>query len=151
MNKNKLQEIISRLNRFRTLNDSDVEEAVLWLNAALILIEEQGSNLPRAKDTRDSPIQKLTLTEFRNMVGISQQAHAERMRELGRGNGFQGAIMQMERSYNSPTVSRLNDYLEALGFTLEMIASNDSGSYLMDVGALTRSRAKDARKKDSEV
>ena len=56
--------------------------------------------------------------------------------------------MKIERGYNSPTVSRLKDYVEALGYTLNISATKDDGSYLLDVQALTRSRTKDARKKD---
>jgi hypothetical protein len=39
MNEEKLQEIINRLNRFRTLNDSDVDETVLWLNMAWLVAD----------------------------------------------------------------------------------------------------------------
>lgn len=51
MDIDKIKTITSRLIRFRTLNDSDIDEVILWLNVAIILIEEDGSNLPRGKDT----------------------------------------------------------------------------------------------------
>lgn len=149
MNKDKLQEIISRLNRFRTLNDSDVEETVLWLNMAWLVAEgEEGSNHSRAKDTPSEELRLCSLADLRNKVGITQEALAQRMHERGRGSGHQGEVLKIERGYNSPTVSRLKDYVEALGYTLNIIATKDDGSYSLGVQALTRSRTKDARKKD---
>ncbi len=148
MNKDKLQEIISRLNRFRTLNDSDVEEAVLWLNIAWLTVEsELGSNHSRAKDTPSEEFRLCSLADLRNKVGITQEALAQRMHERGRGGGYQNEVMRAERGYNSPTVSRLKDYVEALGYTLDIIATKDGSPYPLNVNALTRSRTKDARKK----
>lgn len=149
MNKDKLQEIISRLNRFRTLNDSDVEETVLWLNMAWLVAEgEESSNHSRAKDTPNEEFRLCSLADLRNKIGITQEALAQRMHERGRGSVHQGEVLKIERGYNSPTVSRLKDYVEALGYTLNIIATKDDGSYSLDVQALTRSRTKDARKKD---
>ena len=148
MNKDKLQEIISRLNRFRTLNDSDVEEAVLWLNIAWLTAEaEMGSNHSRAKDTPSEELRLCSLADLRNKIGITQESLAQRMHERGRGAGHQGEVLKIERGYNSPTVSRLKDYIEALGYTLDIIATKDGSPYPLDVQALTRSRIKDARKK----
>lgn len=88
----------------------------------------------------------MKLKEIRCNVGITQDVLAQRMRERGRGTN-QGDIMKIENSYNSPTISRLRDYVESLGMTLEISAKNDQGSYLLDLDDLTRSRTKDARKK----
>lgn len=145
----KLEKIIYELNHTKKIPDDAINDALTALNMVLLLLQEDET--PPVKDDFDEKFRFHTLADLRHKVGITQSSLAQRIRERGRSAGLQGEVLKIERGYNSPTVSRLNDYLEALGFTLEMIASNDSGFYLMDVGALTRSRTKDARKKDSEV
>lgn len=65
MDIDKIKTITSRLIRFRTLNDSDIDEVILWLNVAIILIEEDGSNLPRGKDTNKHENNQRTKTRKR--------------------------------------------------------------------------------------
>jgi len=151
MDTTQLERIILQLNRFGTINREDHREVLIWLNLALLVAQEEFSpNPPRAKDAPSEEFRLCSLADLRNKIGITQEALAQRMHERGRGAGLQGEVLKIERGYNSPTVSRLKDYVEALGYTLDIIATKDGGSYPLDVQALTRSRTKDARKKDKE-
>ena len=144
MDTKKLEEIIWHINRYQKIPDDALQDTLIALNLALLVSQEE---LPRAKDTPSEELRLCSLADLRNKVGITQEALAQRMRENGREIKFQGDIMKLERGYNSPTVSRLKDYIEALGYTLDIIATNDGSPYPLDVNALTRSRIKDARKK----
>jgi hypothetical protein len=144
MNIQKLESIIWHINRYQKIPDDALQDTLIALNLALLVSQEE---LPRAKDTPSEEFRLCGLADLRNKVGITQEALAQRMRENGREIKFQGDIMKLERGYNSPTVSRLKDYVEALGYTLNISATKDDGSYPLDVNALTRSRTKDARKK----
>ncbi len=145
MNIQKLESIIWHINRYQKIPDDALQDIFFALNLALLVAQEE---LPRAKDTPSEEFRLCGLADLRNKVGITQEALAQRMHERGRGAGHQGEVLKIERGYNSPTISRLKDYVEALGYTLDIIASKDGSPYPLDVNELTRSRAKDARKKD---
>lgn len=145
MDTKKLEEIIWHVNRYQKIPDDAIQDTLIALNIALLVAQEE---LPRAKDTPSEEFRLCSLADLRNKVGITQETLAQRMHERGRGGGYQNEVMRAERGYNSPTVSRLKDYVEALGYTLDIIASKDGSPYPLDVNALTRSRIKDARKKD---
>lgn len=147
MDTKKLENIIWHVNRYQKIPDDAIQDTLIALNLALLVSQEE---LPRAKDTPSEELRLCSLADLRNKVGITQEALAQRMHERGRGAGHQGEVLKIERGYNSPTVSRLKDYVEALGHTLDIIATKDGSSYPLDVQALTRSRTKDARKKDKE-
>lgn len=59
-----------------------------------------------------------TLRQIRKEAGISQDILAARLAEKRGCKAYQGPISAMERGESSPTVRRLFDYLEALGFSL---------------------------------
>lgn len=40
MDRERLDHIIKRLDRYRTINDEDIDEALIWLNAAALLYDE---------------------------------------------------------------------------------------------------------------
>lgn len=145
MDTKKLENIIWHINRYQKIPDDALQDTLIALNLALLVAQEE---LPRAKDTPSEELRLCSLADLRNKVGITQEALAQRMHERGRGGGYQNEVMRAERGYNSPTVSRLKDYVEALGYTLDIIATKDGSPYPLDVQALTRSRTKDARKKD---
>jgi len=147
MDTTQLERIILQLNRFGTINREDHREVLIWLNLALLVAQEEFSpNPPRAKDTPEPEPSPLSLKDIRSIEGITQDTLAQRMSERGRGKGYQGAIMQIERGYNSPSISTLKDLIECLGFTLGITATRDGISYHLDVNILASSRAKDASK-----
>lgn len=102
-----------------------------------------------------------TLRQLRKEAGISQDILAERMAEMRGGSAYQGPISAMERGTSSPTIRRLSDYLEALGYTLKVqavrvSASPEGGgqgeiSEILDLESLMGKlpRAKDTRAKDT--
>lgn len=141
----KLESIIWHINRYQKIPDDALQDTLIALNLALLVAQEE---LPRTKDTPSEEFRLCSLADLRNKIGITQESLAQRMHERGRGAGHQGEVLKIERGYNSPTVSRLKDYVEALGYTLDIIATKDGSAYPLDVPALTRSRTKDARKKD---
>lgn len=71
-----------------------------------------------------------TLRQIRKTAGISQDILAARMAEMRGGSAYQGPISAMERGTSSPTVKRLSDYLEALGFSLKIQAVKIPGTEL---------------------
>ena len=102
-----------------------------------------------------------TLREIRKEAGISQDILAARLAEKRGCKAYQGPISAMERGASSPTVKRLADYLEALGYSLRVQAvrvpaSSEGGgqgeiSELLDLESLMGKlpRAKDTRVKDT--
>jgi transcriptional regulator with XRE-family HTH domain len=63
-----------------------------------------------------------TLKQLRKGRGISQGALAQLLQEKRGGKGLQGPISVIEAGKISPTVKRLADILDALGYRLELTA-----------------------------
>ena len=59
-----------------------------------------------------------TLKQLRKGRGISQGALAQLLQEKRGGKAWQGPISVIEAGKISPTVRRLSDILEALGYTI---------------------------------
>ena len=148
MNTQKLEQIILHLNRYQKLPDDAVQDALIALNLALLVAQEEYPlpEPPRAKDTHEPEPLPLSLRDIRKMEGITQDTLAQRMSAKGRGKGYQAQIMHIEKGRNSPSVSTLKDLTECLGFTLGITATRDGVSYPLDVNVLASSRAKDASK-----
>lgn len=71
-----------------------------------------------------------TLRQIRKAAKISQDILAARLAEKRGCKAYQGPISAMERGESSPTVKRLADYLEALGFSLRIQAVKIPGTEL---------------------
>jgi transcriptional regulator with XRE-family HTH domain len=63
-----------------------------------------------------------TLKQLRKKRGISQGALAQLLQEKRGGKGLQGPVSVIESGKVSPTVKRLADILDALGYRLELTA-----------------------------
>ena len=63
-----------------------------------------------------------TLKQLRKGRGISQGALAQLLQEKRGGKGLQGPVSVIESGRVSPTVKRLADILDALGYRLELTA-----------------------------
>jgi transcriptional regulator with XRE-family HTH domain len=63
-----------------------------------------------------------TLKQLRKGRGISQGALAQLLQEKRGGKGLQGPVSVIESGKVSPTVKRLADILDALGYRLELTA-----------------------------
>jgi transcriptional regulator with XRE-family HTH domain len=63
-----------------------------------------------------------TLKQLRKGRGISQGALAQLLQEKRGGKGLQGPVSVIESGRVSPTVKRLADILNALGYRLELTA-----------------------------
>ena len=63
-----------------------------------------------------------TLKQLRKEAGVSQDTLAKTLATIRGGGAYQGPISNIERGEVSPTVKRLSDYLEALGYTLQVTA-----------------------------
>jgi transcriptional regulator with XRE-family HTH domain len=86
-----------------------------------------------------------TLKQLRQDNGVTQEELARRIQGIRGGKAFQGPVSAIESNRNSPTVSRLKDTLNALGFDLSLCATRDRESIPIDLESLlgTASRAKD--------
>lgn len=91
-----------------------------------------------------------TIRELRKEAGVSQETLATILSGIRGGNGYQGPISNIERGEVSPTVKRLADILEALGYELTIYAEKrGSKPVKMDLGSLLgRSRAKNTTESD---
>jgi transcriptional regulator with XRE-family HTH domain len=65
----------------------------------------------------------------------------------GSGKGYQAALHRMERRELSPTIERLRDTLQAMGYSLELYACRNGERVPLEVTP----RAKDAPVKDAPV
>jgi transcriptional regulator with XRE-family HTH domain len=104
-----------------------------------------------------------TLKQLRKGRGISQGALAQLLQEKRGGKGLQGPVSVIESGRVSPTVKRLADILNALGYRLELTAKArgvapiplDLASLLGngpgDPPAESLSRAKDAPEKEANA
>jgi hypothetical protein len=80
-----------------------------------------------------------TLKELRTMAGVSQETLADRL------DSRQSQITQIESGRNSPTIRRLCETLEALGYSIELYAIAGERRHRVDLEPLTRKGcAKDA-------
>lgn len=93
-----------------------------------------------------------TIRDIRKGCGISQVSLAEILSGIRGGGAFQGPISNIERGEVSPTVRRLSDILEALGYELHIEARKGRERVPLDLASLMGkcSRAKDAPVKDSQ-
>ncbi len=102
-----------------------------------------------------------TLKQLRKGRGISQGALAQLLQEKRGGKGLQGPVSVIESGKVSPTVKRLADIVEALGYSLEIRAkSRGNQAVILDVKSLLGNgpgdipagelpRAKDTHVKDA--
>jgi transcriptional regulator with XRE-family HTH domain len=63
-----------------------------------------------------------TLRQLRKEAGVSQDTLAKQLATIRGGGAYQGPISNIESGKVSPTVKRLADYLEALGYKLQVTA-----------------------------
>ena len=94
-----------------------------------------------------------TLKQLRKGRGISQTDLASMLQETRGGKGYQGPISSIESGKNSPTVKRLFDILDALGYELRITAkAKGEPQVTLDLGSLLGGppRAKDAREEPLE-
>ncbi|NBW99716.1 XRE family transcriptional regulator, partial [bacterium] len=92
-----------------------------------------------------------TLKELRRGKGISQTDLAVMLQETRGGKGYQGPISAIESGRNSPTVKRLTDIVETLGYELKITVKAKSGPTItLDLDSLQGGvlRAKDTRKEE---
>lgn len=102
-----------------------------------------------------------TLKQLRKGRGISQGALALLLQEKRGGKAWQGPVSVIEAGKVSPTVKRLADILEALGYRLELTAKARGAAPIpLDLDSLLGNgsrkdtapelpRAKDTRAKDT--
>ena len=88
-----------------------------------------------------------TLKQLRQDIGMTQEELAIKIQTIRGGKAFQGPVSAIESGRNSPTVLRLKDTLDALGFDLSICATRDGESIPLDLESLIGivSRPKDAR------
>lgn len=93
-----------------------------------------------------------TLRDLRKESGISQVSLAEILSGIRGGGAFQGPISNIERGEVSPTVRRLSDILEALGYELRIEARRGRERVPLALESLMGKlpRAKDAPVKDDQ-
>jgi len=93
-----------------------------------------------------------TLRDIRKGCGISQVSLAEILSGIRGGGAFQGPISNIERGEVSPTVRRLSDILEALGYELRIEARRGREKIPLALDSLMGKlpRAKDAPAKDAQ-
>ena len=104
-----------------------------------------------------------TLKQLRKGRGISQGALAQLLQKKRGGKGLQGPVSVIESGKVSPTVKRLADILDALGYRLELTAKARGvapipldlasllGNGLGDLPAESSSRAKDTPEKEANA
>ena len=87
-----------------------------------------------------------TLKQLRQSIGVTQKELAKRIQAIRGGGALQGPISTIESNQNSPTISRLKDTLEALGFELRLYVVQGQEVTKLDLESLLgpASRAKDA-------
>jgi transcriptional regulator with XRE-family HTH domain len=102
-----------------------------------------------------------TLRQLRKEAGVSQDTLAKQLATIRGGGAYQGPVSVIESCKVSPTVKRLADILEALGYSLEIRAkSRGNQAVILDVKSLLGngprdipvgelSRVKDTRVKDA--
>lgn len=88
-----------------------------------------------------------TLRELRKEAGVSQETLAHLLATIRGGGAYQGPISNIERGEVSPTVKRLSDILEVLGFELRIEARKGKERVILDLASLLgkSTRAKDTR------
>jgi len=88
----------------------------------------------------------MTLKQLRQSLGVTQKDLAIRIQSIRGGGALQGPISTIESNHNSPTISRLKDTLEALGFELRLYVVQGQKVTKLDLESLLgpSSRAKDA-------
>jgi transcriptional regulator with XRE-family HTH domain len=103
----------------------------------------------------------MNLKQLRKGRGMSQDSLARFLQEKRGGKAWQGPISVIESGKVSPTVKRLADIVEALGYSLEIRAkSRGNQAVILDVKSLLGngpgdipagelSRVKDTRVKDA--
>ena len=77
-----------------------------------------------------------TLKQLRQGLGVTQKELAKRIQAIRGGGALQGPISSIESNQNSPTISRLKDTLEALGFELRLYVVQGHGVGLWRVGQI---------------
>jgi transcriptional regulator with XRE-family HTH domain len=95
----------------------------------------------------------VTLKQLRKGRGVSQTDLAGMLQDTRGGKGYQGPISAIESGRNSPTVKRLFDILDALGYELRITAkAKGEPQVTLDLGSLLGGppRAKDAREEPLE-
>ena len=95
----------------------------------------------------------VTLKQLRKGRGVSQTDLAAMLQDTRGGKGYQGPISAIESGRNSPTVKRLFDILDALGYELRITAKAKGEPIVtLDLGSLLGEppRAKDAREEPLE-
>ena len=87
-----------------------------------------------------------TLKQLRQGLGVTQKDLAVRIQAIRGGSALQGPISTIESNQNSPTISRLKDTIEALGFELKITVAQGEEVTELDLDSLLgpSSRAKDA-------
>lgn len=84
----------------------------------------------------------MTLRQLRIHHGITMRKLAELLSSKRGGDGYEASLSRLEKQLHSPTIERLRDVVEAMGFELEVNAVKNGEKIPLDL-----TRAKDTSKK----
>lgn len=87
-----------------------------------------------------------TLKDLRERKKLTQKDLSVRLIGKGRGKGHQTTIQRMELGVGAPTITRLKDVFEVMGYDFKVIIQDGTETFELDLSSLTR--AKDAREQE---
>lgn len=84
-----------------------------------------------------------TLKDLRERKKLTQKDLSVRLIGKGRGKGHQTTVLRLERGVCDPSVNRIKDLVEVMGYDLKILILDGSEVFELDIASLTR--AKDAQ------
>jgi hypothetical protein len=75
----------------------------------------------------------MDLKGLRLQAGLTQSELSKKLSESGRGKGYQGPVQKLESGKHSPTIAKLVDVLDVLGYSMKIVVSHKETNEVLEM------------------